>query len=631
MTEARTHRRRHGILLALASAALLAAPAWADLDGHGPDAWRVTGVAANDVLNVRMGPDTSYPVIATFAANERGLQQVTCVPLVPQAAWLQMTQAQRNALPQAWCLMRSADLSRSGWVAQRYLGEDVAAAGTEAPAQPPSSTPAAITAAAVTSDNDSGCKAPTLSRGTARTSAKLWEQLQEDSDRFTDVPGYQSLNVGPGSEHIDWDAVYTRERFPESGQSALLPDESMGAVARAMLVFDAVEGVIPHPRYHITYHLKQVWDDCDIIPRAYVQVTRYNLGGARYQEVTQHVDQNQRPPKDIFGPGPHISWRLAMGMVQGKYADIFQASRRVLDDASAAAADCLGLPCLAPEDAKGPQGDWQSVQPSGLPAPVYREPGYKWTPGPVRMAEMLYTQATGSYQYIEASESTSFERPDMTLIISRDVDGQDGHTHGLLQWQGLMDDEISQTWLRVRATPQTEPQWEALDVKWPERADPQPASATPAPSKAPPTADTGLPLELTGDALVDDATRLVANLYHAFAHTRTATDNPFGPEQAGDYFFADLVPRLSGHGADLLYDAQDFDGEILRIGPDPEQPMLRGTIWIEVDYRNFGQDKQAVFWLRADTDRPRTANPDAPAPFRIFRIGQDSGEFPPPQ
>ena len=128
------------VLLALAMA-LMAGGALADIDGHGPDAWRVTGVAANDVLYARMGPGTSYPVLTTFAANERGLQQVTCVPLVPQAGWMQMTQAQRDALPQPWCLMRSADLSRSGWVARRYLGEDTTAAHTTTSAPPPTPAP----------------------------------------------------------------------------------------------------------------------------------------------------------------------------------------------------------------------------------------------------------------------------------------------------------------------------------------------------------------------------------------------------------------------------------------------------------------------------------------------------------
>lgn len=103
--------------------------AHAEIDGHGPDTWRVHDVAADDVLNARMGPGTNYPIIDTFEHDEIGLQQVTCVPLLIAAAYEKLTQAQRDALPASWCLMRSADLSRAGWVLQRYLvGEGYEAA-----------------------------------------------------------------------------------------------------------------------------------------------------------------------------------------------------------------------------------------------------------------------------------------------------------------------------------------------------------------------------------------------------------------------------------------------------------------------------------------------------------------------
>lgn len=102
----------------------LAAPAAAEIDGHGPDAWQVTGVAANDVLNARMGPGTQYQVINRFAPGERGLQQVTCVPYVPPQIGMAMSDSQRAALPPRWCLMRSADLVRAGWVNAAYLAED---------------------------------------------------------------------------------------------------------------------------------------------------------------------------------------------------------------------------------------------------------------------------------------------------------------------------------------------------------------------------------------------------------------------------------------------------------------------------------------------------------------------------
>lgn len=107
-----------GILLGLTSAA------HADLDGHGPDSWRVHGVASNDVLNARMGPGTNYAVIETFAHDERGLQQITCVPFYTAAHFERMTQAQFDALPSRWCLMRDRSMMKAGWVAQRFITPD---------------------------------------------------------------------------------------------------------------------------------------------------------------------------------------------------------------------------------------------------------------------------------------------------------------------------------------------------------------------------------------------------------------------------------------------------------------------------------------------------------------------------
>ena len=112
---------------------LAATSAEAEIDGHGPDAWRVTGVSANDSLNARMGPGTSYPVIETFAYNERGMQQITCVPFLTPAHYERMSDAQIGALPARWCLMRSASMSKAGWVAQRVITPD----GTEAIAPSP--------------------------------------------------------------------------------------------------------------------------------------------------------------------------------------------------------------------------------------------------------------------------------------------------------------------------------------------------------------------------------------------------------------------------------------------------------------------------------------------------------------
>lgn len=257
-------------LLMVISGLWLATPAaHAEIDGHGPDAWAVTGVAPNDVLNMRMGPGTEYPVIDHLAPDARGLTQVTCVPLLIQPYYSALTQAQRAALPTSWCLMRSSDLGKAGWVATRFLIED------------------------------------------------------------------------------------------------------------------------------------------------------------RLQEVAQHTPAS-------------------------------------------------------------------------------------------------------------ASETS---------------------------------------------------------------------------------------VQTIGDPLIDEAAYLVLALYQAFEAASTHANNPFMPPEAEKYFFIGMVADLHGHGADVLYDAQDFQGAVTQIAPDPERPMFRGMISINVDFTNFGYEKRAVFHLRADTGQPGS-------PVRIFRIEHDGWSFP---
>ncbi len=123
------------------------------------------------------------------------------------------------------------------------------------------------------------------------------------------------------------------------------------------------------------------------------------------------------------------------------------------------------------------------------------------------------------------------------------------------------------------------------------------------------------------DPLIDGAEMLVRDLYNAFERTDTQTANPFMSPEADKYFFLNIIDDLHGHGADILYDAQDFQGEVTRISPDSDQPMFRGTITINVDFTNFGHQRRAVFRLRADTAR-------TDALFRIFRVELDDWSFP---
>jgi uncharacterized protein YraI len=110
----------------LALAALIAAlagPALATADG--PDAWRVVGVAPDDVLNVRVGPGTEYFVITALPPNARRLQLGTCTPTITQAQYFALTPAAQAQLARyaRWCVV-SWGGEQLGWVNARFLGED---------------------------------------------------------------------------------------------------------------------------------------------------------------------------------------------------------------------------------------------------------------------------------------------------------------------------------------------------------------------------------------------------------------------------------------------------------------------------------------------------------------------------
>ncbi len=122
-------------------ACVSASRAFAEADG--PDAWRVTGVAADDELNARMGPGVGYPAIDALAPGARHLTSITCVPLATLAQYEALSAGERRALPPRWCLVSDGTGRQRGWVAQRFLAEDTLApdaaigAGGEGPNVPP--------------------------------------------------------------------------------------------------------------------------------------------------------------------------------------------------------------------------------------------------------------------------------------------------------------------------------------------------------------------------------------------------------------------------------------------------------------------------------------------------------------
>lgn len=91
------------------------------MDGHGPDAWAVTGVAADDRLNLRAGPGTHYALLGSLGPDARGIEMMVCVPTVTFEQF-QALEAEGHAFQPRWCLVRLE--GESGWARARYLRED---------------------------------------------------------------------------------------------------------------------------------------------------------------------------------------------------------------------------------------------------------------------------------------------------------------------------------------------------------------------------------------------------------------------------------------------------------------------------------------------------------------------------
>lgn len=302
------------------------------------------------------------------------------------------------------------------------------------------------------------------------------DAARQHAEPFLEGDGFTPIDRQSVSASARRDDFFSAARFPGIDESVLMPDVRLAAVTRAMLEFDAEEGSIPHPRYRITYHVHRTppGEACDVIESAYIQITRFNLGPQRYREATQSVDEKHWPPRELFGTQPHVSRRLVSIPARYRGYAIWKESRRLLSDEQARAADCLGQPCLSLEESAGPTADrntapagaWQPHPPGDREPANYREPGYSWAPGPARVTDLMYLEATGSYHNLAPSEGSSLEHPEITMVISRDVLGQDSSTTGLLRWRGLMDHVIAEEWLRLRAMPDSSAGWERRDVHW---------------------------------------------------------------------------------------------------------------------------------------------------------------------
>jgi hypothetical protein len=110
-------------LIAAGLALAMAVPCGSAMAEDPPVFWAVTGVAANDVLNLRDVPSADSKSLARIPPTARGLKHLGCRRNQPALEdWMRMSAAQRRDATMQWC--RVEYHGTEGWVAGRFLKPD---------------------------------------------------------------------------------------------------------------------------------------------------------------------------------------------------------------------------------------------------------------------------------------------------------------------------------------------------------------------------------------------------------------------------------------------------------------------------------------------------------------------------
>lgn len=282
-------------------------------------------------------------------------------------------------------------------------------------------------------------------------------ELDQRFDAFVLANGFVQIDTASLIDE-DW---YTEARFPQMGASVMRPDSMIDPVTRAILLFESQEAPLPHVRYRITYRLSVAAPDYPDVRHAYVEVTRFNLGPLIRKEVAAAYGSEHVAPAEIFGVGPHVSWRFVTGSVMGMAANIVRASRKEMTASETRAADCFGVPCLSREPVDGPPGGWQPVTPPDFEPAIYSAMN-AGMPGPARIADYLFAYAAEDGH--EPAYGAMANQPQIIFVISMNVVGQERTASGITHQPRLPDDAISEIWTQRRQVGSDFVEWRRLIV-----------------------------------------------------------------------------------------------------------------------------------------------------------------------
>lgn len=266
-------------------------------------------------------------------------------------------------------------------------------------------------------------------------------QLDTQAQEFVQATQYVEVDV----DALTDDTYYSSRNFPGAfgaQSSASLPDASLDAIARSVLLLDAREAPLLHARYRIRYSMNGA-PDFPEIQHDYVEVIRYNLGPALRDDIKQYVPANKLGGPAEFGIGPHVGWRFALSPVMGMQAGLLYASRTELTEAQARAADCLGERCLSLTEIQGPEYTWQPVVPPRFDKALYASQSDSSVARPARVIQELW--ATMSADGMDPLPYAP-ERPAFEVVVSQNVAGQEAAVIALARQAVVMDHSLAEIW-----------------------------------------------------------------------------------------------------------------------------------------------------------------------------------------
>jgi hypothetical protein len=366
-----------------------------------PSMQGVTGVADDDALNIRDAPGPAATIIARFAHDAADIRPSGLTTTTPDGTtWVEVLHA---GLPDG-----------RGWVDAGYL-EPAAATATAGPSP-------------VADEDvlDAFFPADYAPMQVETVQAALQAGLEGD----------------PGS--------------------VFLPGAGIGPLAKALLMVEAVEGALPHARYRLRYGIVELHEPPGAapVPVSLVQVDRFNLGPVIHAETAAAHGVASTAPKESFGVGPDVSWRLALRPLRGTTALPVRVARAEIAKPQAEEMDCLGVPCRSAGGIGGFGAglDWQAAEAPPIDFTAHYQTLRDGVPSPAAVVELLEVMAGAAamdaggirWSGYEPREGVAPGEPFVEVTVQTGL-GQDAMIEGALRDDNLMDHLARTAWYRLFA------------------------------------------------------------------------------------------------------------------------------------------------------------------------------------